>query len=267
MKYYFISLGVNMEYETEYSINNIVQQDAANYLINMIAHPQPKRILDIGCGSGNVTHKLSLKYPNAIIDAIDPSEKMIHIANNNYPSSNFNFICKKIEDFTSEHNYDLIFSNSSFQWWERHDTALSRIADLLASNCVVAIQTPYRDLWCEEIIILVDQVFEMYFPNLYKNFNFPCLHLETETQFKDLLLHSGLTPTTIKSHSFIYNVTSEELFKIFKSGAVKVYTLNDNFNIDVPTDFQTEFLKKFKSLISNNNVRTLSLHRMLLLCN
>ena len=256
-----------MEYEKEYSINNIVQQDAANYLINMIDHSQPKRILDIGCGSGNVTHKLSLKYPNAIIDAIDPSSKMINIAKSNYPSSNFNFIRQKIEAFTPEYDYDLIFSNSSFQWWERHDIALGRISDLLAPNGVVAIQTPYRDLWSEEIITLVEQVFNTHFPELYQSFKFPCLHLETETQFQDLLVHSGLTPTTIKSHSFTYNVTSEELFKIFKSGAVKVYTLNDNFNIEVPSDFQTEFLKKFKALISNNNVITLSLHRMLLLCN
>lgn len=256
-----------MEYETEYSINNIVQQDAANYLINMIDHAQPKRILDIGCGSGNVTHKLSLKYPNAIIDAIDPSSKMINIAKNNYPASNLNFICQKIENFTPEYDYDLIFSNSSFQWWERHDIALSRIADLLAPNGVVAIQTPYRDLWCEEIIILVEHVFDMYFPELYPHFKFPCLHLETKAQFQDLLVHSGLTPSTIKAHSFTYNVTNEELFKIFKSGAVKVYTLNDNFNVDVPQNFQTNFLEKFKALISNNNIRsTLSLHRMLLLC-
>lgn len=256
-----------MEYETEYSINNIVQQDAANYLINMIDHVQPKRILDIGCGSGNVTHKLNLKYPNAIIDAIDPSSKMINIAKNNYPASKLNFICQKIEDFTPGYDYDLIFSNSSFQWWERHDIALSRIANLLAPNGVVAIQTPYRDLWCEEIIILVEQVFNTHFPELYQNFKFPCLHLETREQFQDLLLHSGLTPSTIKAHSFTYNVTNEELFKIFKSGAVKVYTSSDNFDVEVPKYFQTDFLKKFKILISNNNVcSTLSLHRMLLLC-
>ncbi|MGC3836128.1 class I SAM-dependent methyltransferase [Moritella viscosa] len=204
-----------MEYETEYSINNIVQQDAANYLINMIDHVQPKRILDIGCGSGNVTHKLNLKYPNATIDAIDPSSKMINIAKNNYSSSKLSFICQKIEDFIPEYDYDLVFSNSSFQWWERHDIALSRIADLLAPNGVVAIQTP----------------------------------------------------STIKAHSFTYNVTNEELFKIFKSGAVKVYTSSDNFDIEVPKYFRTDFLKKFKILISNNNVcSTLSLHRILLLC-
>ena len=93
------------------------------------------------------------------------------------------------------------------------------------------------------------------------------MHLETKAQFQDLLVHSGLTPSTIKAHSFTYNVTNEELFKIFKSGAVKVYTLNDNFNVDVPQNFQTNFLEKFKALISNNNIRsTLSLHRMLLLC-
>jgi len=256
-----------MEYEKEYSINNIVQQDAANYLMNMIVHAQPKRILDIGCGSGDVTHKLSLKYPNAIIDAIDPSLKMITIANNNYSSSKLNFICQKIEDFAPEYDYDLIFSNSSFQWWERHDIALSRIADSLASNGVVAIQTPYRDLWCEEIIILVEQVFNTYFPELYLNFKLPCLHLETREQFQDLLLHSGLTPSTIKAHSFTYDVTNEELFKIFKSGAVKVYTSNDNFSVDVPQNFQMDFLKKFEKLISNNHASsTLSLHRMLLLC-
>jgi trans-aconitate 2-methyltransferase len=255
-----------MEYEKEYSINNIVQQDAANYLINMIDLPQPKRILDIGCGSGNVTHKLNLKYPNAIIDAIDPLSKMINIAKNIYPSSNLNFICQKMEDFTPEYDYDLVFSNSSFQWWERHDIALSRIADVLAPSGIVAIQTPYRDLWCEEIITLVEQVFNTHFPELYQSFKFPCLHLETKEQFQDLLLHSGLTPSTIKAHSFTYNVNNEEIFKIFKSGAVKVYTSDDYFDVELPKDFQTDFLQKFKVLISNDNVQ-LSLHRMLLLCN
>lgn len=192
---------------------------------------------------------------------------MINIAKDHYPSSNVNFICQKIESFSAEYDYDLVFSNSSFQWWDRHDIALRRIVDLLAPNGIVAIQTPYRDLWCEEIITLVEQVFNTFFPELYQKFKFLCLHLETKAQFQDLLSHSGLTHSTIKAHSFTYNVTNEEIFKIFKSGAVKVYTYSDNFDAELPKDFQTDFLQKFKTLISNDNVRsTLSLHRMLLLC-
>lgn len=48
-----------------------------------VGHPDPKNILDIGCGPGTDVIHFARKYPNAKVYGIDVSETMINIAKGN----------------------------------------------------------------------------------------------------------------------------------------------------------------------------------------
>lgn len=58
-------------------------------LINRIEVCNPLNILDVGCGPGNSTAQLAIRYPNAKITGIDSSSDMIGRARSDYPQYEF----------------------------------------------------------------------------------------------------------------------------------------------------------------------------------
>ena len=104
--------------------NNLISQ-INHYLIKNNIHLSEKElIVDLGCGPGNISEKLSTKWPNANVIGIDGSKEMIRIAelNKNKSSNlsrlkNLHYICANIKeikasDISPEKNISLLVSNS-----------------------------------------------------------------------------------------------------------------------------------------------------------
>ena len=74
---------------------------------------QPKRILDLGCGTGNLTDQMFKNFPEAEIDALDISEDILNESRKRF--SNIPTIRYIQADFKSMHlapgSYDLIMSS------------------------------------------------------------------------------------------------------------------------------------------------------------
>lgn len=73
----------------------------------------PKRILDLGCGTGNLTDQMFKKYPEAEIDALDISEEILNESRRRFNHTpNIRYIQA---DFKSLHlppgSYDLVMSS------------------------------------------------------------------------------------------------------------------------------------------------------------
>ena len=73
----------------------------------------PKRILDLGCGTGNLTDQMFKKYPEAEIDALDISEEILNESRKRFTHTpNIRYIQA---DFKSLHlppgSYDLVMSS------------------------------------------------------------------------------------------------------------------------------------------------------------
>jgi len=95
------------------------------YLIkNNVALDEKDLIVDLGCGPGNISEKLSIKWPNTEVIGIDGSKEMISKARSNKKNSidktkfkNLNYICADIKDFeldeiSSKKEITLLVSNS-----------------------------------------------------------------------------------------------------------------------------------------------------------
>ncbi len=104
--------------------NNLISQ-INHYLIKNNIHLNEKElIVDLGCGPGNISEKLSNKWPNANVIGIDGSKEMIRIAELNKKNSlnrsrlkNLRYICADIKslkssDISFEKNISLLVSNS-----------------------------------------------------------------------------------------------------------------------------------------------------------
>ena len=111
-------------------------------LVNRIYINNPQKILDIGCGPGNSTQVLSMKFPNAYILGIDNSANMIETAKKNYPKLDF-----KNWDATNDLaslgiDFDIVFSNACIQWIPNHDKLIKNMIEILNPRGILAIQTP-----------------------------------------------------------------------------------------------------------------------------
>jgi trans-aconitate 2-methyltransferase len=81
------------------------------------------RILDLGCGTGQLTHEIA-KH-GAIAIGIDKAPTMISQARQNYP--NLQFEVADATDFHFEQPFDAVFSNATLHWIKEPERVISCI--------------------------------------------------------------------------------------------------------------------------------------------
>ena len=79
-------------------------------------------IVDLGCGPGNISEKLSKEWPNTSVIGIDGSKEMINMAkirknSQEKPLNNLNYLCEdikniKLVDISDKKQINLLVSNS-----------------------------------------------------------------------------------------------------------------------------------------------------------
>lgn len=96
-------------------------------VIELLA-PQPgEMILDLGCGTGQLTNKIA--DSGAKVIGIDRSEEMVFKAKQNYPQ--LKFMVADATDFQVEQPLDAVFSNATLHWVKQPEAALNCIQKAL----------------------------------------------------------------------------------------------------------------------------------------
>lgn len=81
--------------------------------IGDLLNPQPsEKILDLGCGTGDLTYEISKS--GASIIGMDASPQMIKMAQEKY--NHLQFIVANGENFQVEEQFDAVFSNAALHW-------------------------------------------------------------------------------------------------------------------------------------------------------
>ncbi len=101
--------------------------NAGASLIGLL-NPQPgETVLDVGCGTGQLTAQIA--ESGASIIGLDSSPPMIGQARQNYPK--LKFVLGDVRDFTLPEPVDAVFSNAALHWVPEADAAASCIARAL----------------------------------------------------------------------------------------------------------------------------------------
>ncbi len=108
-------------------------------LIARIPLKNPRRILDLGCGSGLSTVELRRAFPDAEIVGVDVSPDMLAAAAKRLPDATF--LPGDAANFDSA-GFDLVFANAVFHWVPDHLGAIRRLARALPEGGVLAFQMP-----------------------------------------------------------------------------------------------------------------------------
>ena len=144
-----------------------IQKKVAARLIDRIGGQTFRKILEIGCGTGNYTTMLMQKFPAAHITAIDFSAEMITMAARKMPPpaataeesdpkrlNGHGRVCLLVEDGETffpktEKKYDLITSNSTFQWLTDLKKGLEHYRALLAPKGTILFSVMGPETFCE----------------------------------------------------------------------------------------------------------------------
>lgn len=104
---------------------------------------KPRRILDVGCGTGILTRMLLEQYPEALLTGLDLAPAMTEACRTQWPiDSGHQFVCADAEAFCSEHLFDVIASNFAFQWFDHKAETIAQLSRQLRSGGMFALSVP-----------------------------------------------------------------------------------------------------------------------------
>lgn len=98
----------------------------------------PRRVVDLGCGPGNLTATLGQRWPGAALEAVDNSEEMVAAAR----ERGIDAVVGGIAEWTPKPDTDVVVSNAALQWLPEHKALLTRWAGQLAEGAWIAFQVP-----------------------------------------------------------------------------------------------------------------------------
>lgn len=98
-----------------------------SHLVDLLAPEKDEKILDLGCGTGDLTKKIS--DANATVIGMDRSENMIEEAKRKYPA--IDFYVKDALELKDEAEFDAVFSNATLHWIKDPERVLKGIYQCL----------------------------------------------------------------------------------------------------------------------------------------
>ncbi|OBK71958.1 trans-aconitate 2-methyltransferase [Mycobacterium sp. 1274761.0] len=107
-------------------------------LLSRVGAERPRRVVDLGCGPGNLTAALAERWPAAVIEAWDSSPEMVAAARERGVEANIG----DVRSWAPLPDTDVVVSNATLQWVPEHGELLVRWAAALAAGSWIAVQMP-----------------------------------------------------------------------------------------------------------------------------
>jgi trans-aconitate 2-methyltransferase len=111
-------------------------------LLARVEAAAPALVVDLGCGTGNVTRLLAARWPGAELCGIDSSPEMLRAAAAE-PSA-IRWERGDAGAWMPERPVDVLFSNAALHWLNDHETLFPRLLAMLAPGGTLAVQMPHN---------------------------------------------------------------------------------------------------------------------------
>lgn len=108
-------------------------------LVSLIDRRAGMQVVDLGCGTGELTARLHQLLPKSRVVGIDESPEMLERARP-LEREGLSFTLGRIEELEGE--YDLVFSHAVLHWLPGHETLIPRLCGHLSPGGQLACQIP-----------------------------------------------------------------------------------------------------------------------------
>lgn len=183
---------------------------------------------------------------------IDPSEGMIKEAIEKSKGFDVNFDIKSAEEMEYYECFDIIYCNSSFQWFRNPEKAAKNCYTALRKGGRIGIQAPAKKAYSPNFIEAVEKVKEN--PrtrDIFAHFRQPWFFLETSDEYRFFFEKIGFKVVFSKIECLKTKHTPDEVFNIFSSGAIIGYLGHDFYDTKIDDDY----IETFKKIVKEDFVR------------
>lgn len=108
-------------------------------LLKLVKVREGLRVIDLGCGTGELTRRLADYLPDSEVVGVDSSGEMLERAAS-LARPGLKFERRAIETVAGE--WDLVFSHAAIQWVDNHAELVPRLFSLVAEGGQLAVQLP-----------------------------------------------------------------------------------------------------------------------------
>lgn len=180
----------------KYKNSSSHQKEWGVALISQLSLKGNEMILDLGCGDGVLTEKLSGFVPNGKVKGIDSSIGMIQTARK-IKRVNLEFIQMDINTMGFKNEFDIIYSNAALHWVKNHNRLLEKSYAALKNQGVI--------LWefggdgnCSNLFNVVrNKIKEDKYVQHFSDFEWPWF-MPTKLQYEELISSIGFTAFTVE---------------------------------------------------------------------
>lgn len=107
-------------------------------LVGRVRADAPRRVVDLGCGPGNLTETLVERWPDAVLEAVDSSPEMVAAARERGLPAELGDVCR----WQPGEDSDVVVSNAVLQWVPGHEELLVGWVKRLPHGAWLAFQVP-----------------------------------------------------------------------------------------------------------------------------
>jgi trans-aconitate 2-methyltransferase len=109
-------------------------------LVQRVPVEEPVRVVDLGCGTGNVTALLRRRWPAARVTGVDSSPAMLEQARAS--DGDVEWRQADVATWAPPAPVDVLFSNATLHWIDDHARLFPRLVTLVAPGGALAVQMP-----------------------------------------------------------------------------------------------------------------------------
>ncbi len=109
-------------------------------LLARVPLADPRRVYDLGCGSGHITRMLADRWPGADVVGLDNSPQMLAQARET--PSRVQWEQTDLAEWQPDATPSLLFSNAVIQWLPDHHQLIPRLWSLVPAGGCLAVQAP-----------------------------------------------------------------------------------------------------------------------------
>jgi trans-aconitate 2-methyltransferase len=109
-------------------------------LVARVPAIEARCLVDLGCGTGEITAALAERFPLAMAVGLDSSEEMLGKARERFPA----LVWERgdIAQWSIAEPVHVLFSNAALQWLDDHERLFARLLSHVAPGGVFAVQMP-----------------------------------------------------------------------------------------------------------------------------
>lgn len=253
----------------DYGKHSQVQASASDELFQLLDIKKHEDVLDVGCGNGKLTHLIRQKTQGKVV-GVDASEGMIEEAQRNHGEKGIEFRACPAESLNFEKTFDVIFSNSAFQWFKNPDQFLQHCHRALKMGGRMGIQAAAKRIYSPTFLQAIEEIKnDPRTKETFAHFSEPWFFLETPEEYKALFEKVGFHVLHAEFKTVHTPLPAEELFQIFNSASTVGYLGADFYDVPLSEEYAQTFRQiiqeSFRKQANQKGMVDLVFHRIYLL--